>query len=54
MEYKNDKSEFIAFIESGLDDEEYKSIDIFSDITINKIDYNYTINILLKKIIHIK
>ena len=28
MEYKNDKSEFIAFIESGLDDEEHKSIDI--------------------------
>lgn len=28
MEYKNDKSEFIAFIEAGLDDEEHKSIDI--------------------------
>lgn len=28
MEYKNDKSEFIAFIEAGLDDEENKSIDI--------------------------
>ena len=28
MEYKNDKSEFIALIEAGLDDEEHKPIDI--------------------------
>ena len=28
MEYKNDKSEFIAFVDAGLDNEKGKSIDV--------------------------
>lgn len=47
-------NEPIGKLDIYINNYKYKSIDIFSDITINKIDYNYTINILLKKIIHIK